>query len=315
MEKKTKYHQFPFYSRNCFDVKFPSLVMILTLLIAISSSPHSNGAEMLPTATTFKVNVIGKGEPVILLPGLTSDQRVWQNLSAELSKTRQVHLINLAGCGKTPKIAQPSLTKVKAELIAYIEEKNLSKPTLIGHSLGGFMGFWLASSYPDQIGDIISVDGLPFIGPVFSRTNKSTVESMAPQALQIKQMYNGMTVEQMIAQARYSLDIQATSDEAKAQVINMVKTSDPKTTGNAIVTLLKTDLRHQLHRIKSRILLLGASGGFTKPDEHASIKQLYQEQLADAANATLKMNTRAKHFIMLDDSAWLNQQVQQFLDE
>ena len=44
---------------------------------------------------------------------------------------------------------------------------------------GGFLAFWLASSSADEIGPIISIDGLPFIGPVFTRDNSSTVASLA----------------------------------------------------------------------------------------------------------------------------------------
>jgi pimeloyl-ACP methyl ester carboxylesterase len=40
----------------------------------------------------------------------------------------------------------------------------LHKPAVIGHSLDGFMSFWLSSNAPTKIGLIVPVDGLPFIG-------------------------------------------------------------------------------------------------------------------------------------------------------
>ena len=37
----------------------------------------------------FKVEVIGKGEPVLLFPGFTCTGDVWQDLVTELSKTNE----------------------------------------------------------------------------------------------------------------------------------------------------------------------------------------------------------------------------------
>ncbi len=65
----------------------------------------------------------------------------------------------------------------------------------------------------------------------------------------------------------------------------------------------------------SKILLLGASGRFSEQDNHLRIKNVYKAQLAEAPNAQLVMNTQARHFIMFDDSAWLNKQIVNFLRE
>jgi pimeloyl-ACP methyl ester carboxylesterase len=176
----------------------------------------------------FTVTLEGQGKPVILIPGLMSDQRVWRALSAELSAKYQLHLINIAGFADTPAIAKPSLYAVKQQLQAYIEENQLDKPAIIGHSLGGFIAFWLASNTPDSIGAVISVDGLPFIGPIFTQSNESTVESLAAQAIQMKGMYQGMTQQQLSMQSRYGLSRQATSTEAQNAVMTMIEHSDPE---------------------------------------------------------------------------------------
>lgn len=171
----------------------------------------------------------------------------------------------------------------------------------------------MSSSAPTDIGPIISVDGLPFIGPVFTRTNATTVESLAGQAQQIKSMYNNMSQQQLIQQSRYGLSIQASSDEAKQQVMSMVETSDTKTVGDAIYTLMRHDLRQVIANITSPVLLLGASGGFSTDEQKTAMQTLYAQQLVALPSAELRMNTDSRHFVMLDDPMWLEEQVLTFL--
>jgi pimeloyl-ACP methyl ester carboxylesterase len=209
-------------------IKLHPLCSVLSVVVFIGSIIFQvaiNGAfaAVNPSQNKqFITQVSGSGKAVILIPGLMSDARVWDDLTAALVKTYQVHRINIAGFALTPAHDNPSLVAVKQQLLAYIDTQGLNKPALIGHSLGGFMGFWLASSAPDKIGPIISIDGLPFIGPIFTRTNNSTVASLAAQATQIKAMYANMSQAQLIAQSRYGLSIQASSKEAQAKVMEMI---------------------------------------------------------------------------------------------
>jgi len=286
---------------------FIGSVMFQILTNSVAAAPGSFIEQQ------FTSQVKGSGLPIILIPGLMSDARVWDKLTATLVKTHQVHRINIAGFADTPASDNPSLATVKQQLLAYIDTQGLNKPAVIGHSLGGFMGFWLASSAPDKIGPIISIDGLPFIGPIFTRTNDSTVASLAAQATQIKAMYANMSQAQLIAQSRYGLSIQASSEEAQAKVMEMIKTSDIKTVGNAIHCLMSLDLRQDIANITSPVLLLGASGGFSTAEQHAAAHDLYAKQLEMAPKAQLLMNTDSRHFIMFDDPKWLEQQVLGFL--
>jgi N-formylmaleamate deformylase len=286
---------------------FIGSVMFQILSYSVAAAPASFIEQQ------FTSQVKGSGLPIILIPGLMSDARVWDELTTALVKTHQVHRINIAGFARTPANDNPSLATVKQQLLVYIETQGLKKPAVIGHSLGGFMGFWLASSAPDKIGPIISVDGLPFIGPIFTRTNDSTVASLAAQAAQIKAMYANMSQAQLIAQSRYGLSIQASSEEAQAKVMEMIETSDIKTVGNAIHSLMSLDLRQDIANITSPVLLLGASGGFSSAEQHAAAHELYAEQLEMAPKAQLLMNTDSRHFIMFDDPKWLEQQVLGFL--
>ncbi len=284
----------------------------LGIIIALLSS---NNAKANNTISSFTVNKIGQGEPVILIPGLMSDGRVWSKLSAKLAGNYQLHIINIAGFAATAKIKEQSLVRVKNDLFLYIDQQQLHKPTIIGHSLGGFLAFWLASSKPNIIGPIVSIDGLPFIGPVFSQNNESTVADFAQKALGIRAYYSQMTAEALAQQTKIQISRQATSVNSQQLLIEMSLTSDPKTVGNAIYTLLSQDLRSSIGVIKQPVLLIGASGAFDNEPAKQYVQKLYKQQLSNLPHAQLIMNKNSRHFIMLDQPQWLNEQLELFLGE
>lgn len=285
------------------------------LFLAIVFASFNTAAEVSQSKSNiFDVTVIGQGSPIILIPGLMSDGSVWQHIAKELSDKHQVHSISIAGFAGTPPVDNFSLEQVKEQLINYITTNKLKNPSVIGHSLGGFMGFLLASSTPDLIGKLISVDGLPFIAPVFTRTNDSTVETMASQAQYIRNMYQNMTPQQVAAQTQQGIFIQAKSQAAQQKIVQMALASDPKTVGESIYYLMSNDLRSQVENIKSPVLLIGASGAFTQTSQQQQVEVLYKQQLNSITKAQLIMTTQDRHFIMLDNPTWLLKRINDFLE-
>lgn len=262
----------------------------------------------------FSVQVVGQGRPVILIPGLMSSPEVWQPVVEALKTTHQLHLVHLSGFAGKPAVEGVFLPKVHDDLLQYISQQHLEKPVLIGHSLGAFMSYWLASSAPERTGPVIAVDGLPFLAPIFTRTNSTRVRDVKAQAEQMQQFYRQLSPERFVATNAQGLQIQATSTEHQRQVLTMSSQSDPAAVGQAIKELLTTDLRGKLANIQQPILLLGASGALPAAAQ-PQVETLYQQQLAKAPHAQLRMNTQARHFIMLDDPRWLVTQIQQFLQQ
>ena len=111
--------------------------------------------------TSFNVKVVGKGEPVLLFPGFTCTGDVWNELVSELSKTKECHIFTFAGFGDVPPIEKPWLSKIKADILTYISNEKLENSTIIGHSLGGTLGLWLATEKNASYHKIILVDALP----------------------------------------------------------------------------------------------------------------------------------------------------------
>ncbi|MBZ9609996.1 alpha/beta fold hydrolase [Rheinheimera maricola] len=260
-------------------------------------------------AESFSVEVIGSGKPVLMIPGLMSDARVWRPTAEALSGKYQLHLISIAGFAGKPAIDGDLLPRVQQQLLQYIDQQQLQKPAVVGHSLGAFMAFSLASTAPDTIGTVVAVDGLPYLAPVFTRSNDTTVAMMQGQAGYLRQQYQQMSTEQLTAMTAQGLFIQATSQAHQQQVLEMAAASDAKAAGQAVYELLTTDLRSQVHNIKSKVLLIGASGAMANETDRSAAQALYQQQIATIANATLEFHPQARHFIMLDQPDWLTAQI------
>lgn len=264
---------------------------------------------------SFTVEVIGKGKPVLMIPGLMSDARIWRPTAEALANQYQLHLISIAGFADTPAIDGALLPVVRQDLLAYIRQQQLQQPAVIGHSLGAFLAFDLASQAPDSIGTIVAVDGLPYLAPVFTRSADTTVAMMQPQATMLRQHYQQMSQQQLSQMTAQGLPVQASSPQHQQLVLAMAANSSPRSVGQAVYELLTTDLRPQLQQIRSKVLLLGASGGLQTETERDAAKALYQQQISTIKHASLVFNQQARHFMMLDTPDWLLAQIQSALQE
>lgn len=116
-----------------------------------------------PAPRSFRVTVVGQGQPMVLIPGLSSSGDTWNTTVARYRDRFACHVLTLAGFAGVPPIEQPLLASVRAELAEYIRTQHLTRPVVVGHSLGGTLALALAADHPDLVGPIVVVDSLPFL--------------------------------------------------------------------------------------------------------------------------------------------------------
>lgn len=105
----------------------------------------------------FTVAVEGAGQPILLFPGFTSTDMVWEETVAELSNHYECHVFTFAGFGGVAPAEKPWLPKIKSGIEQYVKNKDLKNPMVIGHSLGGALGLWLAIEEEHPFSRIIVV--------------------------------------------------------------------------------------------------------------------------------------------------------------
>src|SRR5947209_8715822 len=89
--------------------------------------------------------------PVVLLPGLTFDRRIWRPVLehlAEIDPGRHILSLDLPGHGDSP-YQVPHSTEHLVELLQRaIERAGLSRPVLVGHSMAGGLASMYAARHP-----------------------------------------------------------------------------------------------------------------------------------------------------------------------
>jgi len=288
------------------QINFIATVVLTVVAFFTSYTSHAQ--------TYFKADVHGKGKPMILIHGLYCTADVWKETVERYKNDYECHVLTLAGFGGNPaNLNDHFLESVKDDLLAYIKAKDLKKPVLMGHSMGGFISFWAAASAPSVFSKVIAVDGLPFLTVL--QMPGATAEGAKPMATNMRNMMNReQSEEQTEASQKMILSSMITSPERIALVSAIGKKSDNKTQGEVMYEMFTTDLRQNVAAIDCPVLLLGAWIAYKDYGvTHESITAAYTAQVASVKNAKVEISDTAKHFIFYDEPIWFYDKVDAFL--
>ncbi len=98
--------------------------------------------------------VTGMGQPVILLHGFPLDGNIWQAQEYLLKDGYKVIIPDLPGSGKSENIPDMSMEGMAEVIHAIIHKEDISRCTVIGHSMGGYITLALAEKYPNHVNAI-----------------------------------------------------------------------------------------------------------------------------------------------------------------
>lgn len=292
----------------------------LILLALASDALAETAATTEASQPAFSSVVMGSGRPILLIPGLSCSGAVWNATVERLKASNECHVLTLAGFAGQPPIGEPYMTTVRDAVLRYIDERGLNKPVIVGHSLGGFLAFSLASTVPQKIGPIIAVDGVPFF-PALMGGPKVNLESAKAYAEFMRKTMSTQSQEQFQTQNKAFLKSMVKSPDDLEFVAKDSMKSDPPTVALAMYEMMVTDLRPEVAKIQSPVLLIAAGevsmdGGRTQsPDFKKSLIAAYADQIASIPKHELVVAENARHFIMLDQPEFFYTTVEKFLAE
>ncbi len=250
----------------------------------------------------FEVNVIGKGNPILLFPGFTCTGEVWKDLVTEISKTNECHVFTFAGFGDVTAIEKPWLPKIKEAIIDYVEQQNLNNPIIIGHSLGGALGLWLATDENHPYSKLIVVDALPSTGALMMPNfNSENIAYKSPWNNQLLGM-NEVSFEKMASQMATGMTLK--TDKHK-QLTDWILQADRETYVYGYTDLLKLDLREDIAKIDIPVKVLGA----THPYGLEMAKATYEKQYKNLKGYEIEFAEGSAHFIMYDKPEWFLEKI------
>jgi esterase len=102
-----------------------------------------------------------KGQDLIIIHGLFGMGDNWDTLAKQFSKYCKVHLIDLRNHGRSPHAKEFNYEVMCGDVLEYIEQHNIQKAILLGHSLGGKVAMKFAFTYPEKTEKLIVADIAP----------------------------------------------------------------------------------------------------------------------------------------------------------
>jgi pimeloyl-ACP methyl ester carboxylesterase len=234
----------------------------------------------------FTVDVTGKGPPVILIPGLGCPASVWDGTIAHLKDTREVHTITVAGFAGTAAGDRPPVNAVREQLAAYIRDKKLDHPVVMGHSMGGFLAIWLAEAEPTLVGPVVVVDA--------SATMGGGDPEWEPLARKQRDAYLAMSRPEFEATLKKRFAAMFGEPQKHDAIIAAVARSDQKAYAAAYWELNTVDLRPQLKKITAPVLAI-----FADSPNH----EYHRGNLKGIAKLEVVVVPKSKHFVMQDAPA------------
>ena len=81
----------------------------------------------------------GKGQALVLLHGLCEDSTIWDEFIKTL--TGDFHIIrpDLSGFGESEILTESSIDKMAESVKAVLNDLNIARCVMVGHSLGGYV--------------------------------------------------------------------------------------------------------------------------------------------------------------------------------
>lgn len=251
------------------------------------------------------IRTIGKGPPVVLIPGLASSPAVFNDVAAKIARDHRLILVQVNGFAGCPAASAPLdglMPDAVDELAGWLAANRIVKPAVIGHSMGGLMAMMLAKRHPAAAGKLMIVDSLPFFGMLMGAATPDAIRPV------VEQMRAGLVNSKAPPQVPPHM---SNTDAGRAKILKWLRASDPKTTGEALVEDATTDFRPDLPALADvPVTVLYA---VPASEDKAMAENLYREAYKALPGVKLVPVDNSEHFIMLDQPDRFAEEVEGFL--
>lgn len=254
----------------------------------------------------IRVEVKGKGQPTIFLPGFGCSGSVWNETVAELERRAECHVVTYAGFDGVPAVDTLWMKKVEESIAEYIISKKLKNVVVVGHSIGGTFGLMLSTKPQLSISKLVVVDMLPCIGMVM-------IPNYKPEYVTFDNPYNKRLLamgEQEFSTMQKQMAANMCADTAaQRRIVGWMLKADRKTYVYGYTELMKLDLRESLKSIETPTLILSA-GRYPSKEQ---VITMYNEQYVGLKHKSIKHIDGSAHFVMFDQPKTLISELKGFI--
>ena len=109
-----------------------------------------NQNESNAQGVSYEYEVVGSGEPLLLLHGFTGSMETWRSFISSWSEQFQVIVVDLVGHGKTESpedVAHYDIRNVALQMKELLDYLHIEKAHILGYSMGGRLAITMACLY------------------------------------------------------------------------------------------------------------------------------------------------------------------------
>lgn len=113
------------------------------------------------TPVKLHVRDQGDGDAIVILHGLFGSSSNWGKLSTRLAESHRVIVADLRNHGQSPHDPAMDYRSMAGDVLALLDGLELSRATVLGHSMGGKAAMALALEHGDRVERLIVADVAP----------------------------------------------------------------------------------------------------------------------------------------------------------
>jgi 3-oxoadipate enol-lactonase len=240
----------------------------------------------------------GTGEAVVLLHGLGSSSRDWEDQIPVLATRYCVIAPDLRGHGQSEKLATRSIEEMADDVAQLLDRLGTGPVHLVGISMGGMVALQLAIDHPQLLSSLVIVNSGPDAVP---RTVR--VRLLIALRFAVLRLFGMRRLSKLVAGKLFP---DPSQEAMRRRFIERASANDPVAYKAAMRAIVRWCVADQLSAIRVKTLVITGDQDYTP----VALKAEYVEKLPDAR---LVVIPNSRHATPIDQAAVFNATVLEFL--
>lgn len=264
---------------------------------------HAPARPLLAPIT--RVVTTGEGPiRIVLVPGLASDERVFEPVLAKASDRYTFHCVTLPGFGGTEPPPAPAdeggtpwLDNAVDAIAHQVRERGWQDAIVVGHSMGGHLVFRLLAEYPDLFRGGVSIDG--FAAVPLSPASLDPDQRRTLVETGMKPSLAGMAPEPWEAQIDAIL-LQVEDPGRRADLRAMMRSTTAPVAGRYLAEYMASDAAAAARTIADQMGVIACINDDMKARriDREALRRIWESQLGGIPNIRVKFLEDTPHMAM-----------------
>lgn len=238
-----------------------------------------------------QVNIVGQGQPLVMLHGWGMHSGVWQHLVKTLSEKYMLYLVDLPGMGGSRTIEPYHLHTVADEVAEVIP----GVADILGWSLGGLVAQRIALNQPDRVRRLVLVGTTPCFVAKDGWENAVSSLHLREFADNVNKDYKTAMLKFLTLQCMRAKDARSTIRQLRASFEEKPMPTQ-STLNRSLNILLEADLRASVLHLRRPTLLIHGDRDTLAPVAAAhwmakNLPMAYLRVMAGASHAPFLSHT------------------------